>query len=73
MKRLHLVVTLMLFLIAGIPEAFAQNRNITGKVTGADGQPVVGATVAAKGTQVATQTNSDGVFSLSVPEGADRW
>jgi len=62
----------MLFLIAGIPEAFAQNRNITGKVTGTDGQPVVGATVTAKGTQVATQTNSDGIFSLSVPGGVDR-
>jgi TonB-linked SusC/RagA family outer membrane protein len=71
MKKLHVVFIFMLLLIAGLPAAFAQNRNVTGKITGADGQPVVGATVAAKGTQAATQTNSDGVFSLSVPDAAN--
>src|SRR4030095_13499637 len=47
--------------------AFAQ-KNITGKVTGApNNQPIYGATVAVKGTTVATQTNADGLFTIRVP------
>lgn len=41
---------------------------ITGKVTsGADKQPIFGATVSVKGSTVATQTNKDGVYTISVP------
>lgn len=48
--------------------AFSQQKTITGKVMDlGTGQPVAGATVAAKGSTAATQTNSDGSFSLSVP------
>ena len=72
MKHLHLVLVFMLMIVAGIPAAFAQTRNITGKITDASNQPVVGATVTAKGTSNATQTNSDGIFSLSVPNRAQR-
>lgn len=72
MRQLRLVFVFMLLLIAGMPAAFAQNRTITGKITDATGQPVVGATVAAKGSQAATQTNSEGVFSLSVPNSVQR-
>lgn len=63
MKKLHLVLLFMLFLLAGITASFAQQRTISGKITDPNGQPVVGATVAAKGTNAATQTNSDGNFS----------
>lgn len=50
--------------------AFAQ-RSVSGKVTSdADKQPIFGATVSVKGTNVATQTNSEGNFTLTVP--ADR-
>jgi TonB-linked SusC/RagA family outer membrane protein len=50
--------------------AFAQNRVITGKVTDSkDGSGVAGATVSVKGTRIATQTKSDGTFSISVPSG----
>src|SRR5260221_9983916 len=46
----------------------AQQKTVTGKITDAQGQPIVGATIAAKGTTaVATQTNSDGNFSITVP------
>ena len=72
MKKLHLLLVFLFLLLAGIPAAFAQSRNITGKITDANGQPIVGATVTAKGTTVATQTNSDGVFSITVPAGAQR-
>ncbi|HEY6063685.1 MAG TPA: TonB-dependent receptor plug domain-containing protein, partial [Chitinophagaceae bacterium] len=59
---------IMLLLIAQI--SFAQNRVVTGKVTDSkDGSGVPGATVSAKGTRNATQTATDGSFSLSVPSG----
>jgi len=45
----------------------AQQKTVTGKITDAQGQPIVGATVAARGTAVATQTNPDGNFSITVP------
>ncbi|WEK36249.1 MAG: TonB-dependent receptor [Candidatus Pseudobacter hemicellulosilyticus] len=43
---------------------------VTGKVTGsADKQPVFGATVSVKGSNVATQTNNVGVYTINVPSG----
>jgi len=50
---------------------FAQNRVITGKVTDQkDGSPLPGVSVIVKGTTAGTQTNLDGVYSLTVPDGA---
>ena len=72
MRKLHLVLVFTLLLFAAMPAAIAQTRSITGKVTDANGQPVVGATVTAQGTQISTQTNSDGVFSISVPTSVER-
>lgn len=48
--------------------SFAQ-KVVTGKVTGADNQPAAGATVTVTGTNVATQTDANGNFSISVPQG----
>lgn len=56
-------VCLLLFATIG----FAQQRTITGKVTDANNVPVAGATVALKGSNVATQTDAQGDFSLAVP------
>ena len=72
MKQLRLSLIFMFLVLAAIPAAFAQNKTITGKITDANGQPIVGATVAARGSNVATQTNSDGIFSLTVPSGVQR-
>ena len=49
--------------------ALAQQRTVTGRITDANNQPVVGATVAVKGTNVATQTDANGNYSLNVPSG----
>jgi TonB-linked SusC/RagA family outer membrane protein len=46
--------------------AFSQ-RTVTGRVSGSNNQPIVGATVSVKGTQVATTTGDDGGFSIAVP------
>src|SRR5437868_458052 len=66
--------TLMRLLIAAGFLLFANilfaQKTVTGIVTDDNGQPVVGATVAAKGSSAATQTNSEGKFSITVPNGA---
>jgi len=50
--------------------SFSQNA-ITGKVTDSkDGNPVVGATVTVKGTKTATQTATDGTYSINAPANA---
>ena len=44
-------------------------KTITGKVIGSDNQPVIGATISVKGTNVATKTSTTGDFELAVPSG----
>ncbi len=41
---------------------------VSGKVTGANGEPLIGATVLLKGTSIGTVTDLDGAFTLDVPE-----
>jgi TonB-linked SusC/RagA family outer membrane protein len=54
-----------------VTQVFAQNRTITGTVTAKDdGLPLPGASVKVKGSNVGTQTNASGKFSISVPNGA---
>jgi len=53
-----------------VTQVFAQNRTITGTVTAKeDGLPIPGATVKVTGTNVGTQTNASGKFTLSVTNG----
>jgi TonB-dependent starch-binding outer membrane protein SusC len=62
------VAMLYLVLVFSLP-AIAQ-KIVTGKITDESAQqPVVGATVAVRGTNVATQTDVSGNFSISVPAG----
>lgn len=49
-------------------QLFAQNRNITGTVTDALGDPIIGASVQVKGTLIGTITDLDGNFKLEVPQ-----
>ena len=54
-----------------VTQIYAQNRTVTGTVTAKeDGLPIPGATVKVKGSNVGTQTNTAGKFTLSVPSGA---
>jgi TonB-linked SusC/RagA family outer membrane protein len=48
---------------------YAQNRQITGTVTSAEGV-VPGASVAVKGTTIGVMTDANGAFRLAVPENA---
>jgi TonB-linked SusC/RagA family outer membrane protein len=62
-----LMTTLFIFLSYIV---VAQTR-VTGKVNGPDAKPVFGATVAVKGTSVATTTGSDGAYSIVLPPNHD--
>lgn len=44
---------------------------VTGKITDSKGEPIIGASVKAKGTNLGTVTDVDGNFSMDVPVGAD--
>ncbi|WP_418983964.1 SusC/RagA family TonB-linked outer membrane protein [Alistipes sp.] len=59
---LSLIAAMGLFALAE-----AQNQQVSGTVSGPDGQPVAGATVMVDGTQVGTTTNADGSFTVSAP------
>jgi TonB-linked SusC/RagA family outer membrane protein len=56
--------------LAGIV-LYAQTRTIRGKITEAgSGEPLIGATVMAKGTSSGTITDLDGSYDLTIPENA---
>lgn len=64
-QRLWMVMWLLLTTTL----ALAQQKTISGKITDATNQPAVGATISVKGTNVATQTDVNGNFSIKVPAG----
>lgn len=70
MKRKLMLLLTCLFI--GIGLVTAQNQKVTGVVISEeDGQPVIGASVLVKGTQIGTVTNIDGKFELpNVPSSA---
>jgi TonB-linked SusC/RagA family outer membrane protein len=47
--------------------AFAQDFPVTGKVLGADGQPLQGVSVQVKGTKTGTFSQADGTFKITAP------
>ena len=49
---------------------YAQDRQVSGKVTSADGTPVSGVSVSIVGTTKATQTDASGNFKITVAPGA---
>ncbi len=57
---------LLICLFMGV-SAMAQDRVVTGKISGGD-EPLVGASVVLKGTTKGTLTDIDGNFSVSAPE-----
>jgi len=65
MKR-KLLSFLFVWMIS-ILTVWSQNRTVTGLVT--DGsEPIIGATVAVKGTTAGTTTDENGKFSINIPE-----
>src|SRR3954469_3770035 len=66
MKKL---AVLFLLLFASHVHLMAQNRTVTGKITDSRGAPISGASVSVRETNVATQTNADGIFTINMGTG----
>jgi TonB-dependent starch-binding outer membrane protein SusC len=66
MKKLFRVFLLLLFLVASASGAYAQ-RTVTGTVLDKNQQPVPGANVVVKGTQIGAVTDLLGKFTITVP------
>jgi TonB-dependent starch-binding outer membrane protein SusC len=60
--RYSLTVFFIFFGLAAVSQ-----RTVKGKVTGPDAKPVFGATVAVKNTNVATTTDADGSYTITLP------
>lgn len=68
LKPLAFRIGMLLSLLFTVTILFAQQREITGTINNANtSDPVVGATVSVKGSNVATQTDANGNFTITVP------
>ena len=63
-KKLTLTITAVLFAAMSV---FAQNMQVSGKVTSTDGTAIAGATVVVEGTNLGTTTDGDGKYTISAP------
>lgn len=68
MRKIVTLVMGMLFL--AFSSAYAQTREVSGRVTDASGAPLPGISVLVKGTKSGTTTDASGNFSIQVKEGA---
>ena len=64
MRKLILIVSAVFVFVLN---ASAQNRTVTGKVTDEKGTPLEGVSVTSPNGKQGTQTDKDGVYSISVP------
>jgi TonB-linked SusC/RagA family outer membrane protein len=66
MKILRIVLVVLVLQALFLP-VIAQDLVVTGKVNGKTGEPLPGATVSVKGTNVASTTDAGGNFTIHVP------
>ena len=66
MKILRFVIAVLVLQAVFLP-VHAQEILVTGKITAKTGEPLVGATVAIKRSNIATTTDPEGKFSIHVP------
>jgi TonB-dependent starch-binding outer membrane protein SusC len=66
--KLMVVTALFLFLGLAWSTAQAQGRQVSGKVTEANGGPLPGVTVQVKGTTSGTASDAEGNFTIAVPD-----
>lgn len=69
MKKMFTKLGFTIMLVVLFQSFVISQQTISGVVTGSDNEPVIGASIIVKGTTVGTITDSDGSYSLVVPEG----
>jgi len=60
---------LLVMVMLGSFSSFAQDRKVSGKVSGPDGQGIPGVSILVKGTSTGTTTDVNGSFSVNVKSG----
>ena len=71
-SRKCILLYLMIFAsLLNAQNALGQERTISGKVVDENNEPLPGLTIIIKGTTIGTQTDFNGLYSLSVPESND--
>lgn len=68
MKRCLLLCLGCMLLLGHV--SFGQGLTISGKVTDDNGETILGASVLIKGTSIGTITDSDGLYTISAPDGS---
>ena len=68
--RIGILLTLV-FCFSSSFEAFSQDQDISGTVTGEDGVPLPGANIVVKGQSIGVSADFDGKYSIAVPSGDD--
>jgi TonB-linked SusC/RagA family outer membrane protein len=63
-------IVLLFLAVLATGSLLAQNRTVTGTVSDANGEPIVGATVTVEGTTIGVPTGANGEFSFEVPSDA---
>jgi len=71
LKSLLLLCVLLLSTLLTFAQDSAEHRQVTGKVTGSDGQGIPGVSVLVKGTQHGTSTDASGNFTLGLRDEKD--
>lgn len=69
-RHFPFLTVLMMFLMAGITQAYAQDITASGQVVEQSDEPLIGATVKVKGTSTGTATDIDGRFTLKCKAGS---
>lgn len=67
-KNLFNIFLVCVFCVAAIPDMFAQQIKVTGKVTDSTNEGMPGVNVQVKGTATGTITDFDGNYSIDVPD-----
>ena len=68
MRKLNILILMLLFSLFSIAVLFGQALEISGTVTEAlTGDPLPGANIAVKGTNLGTASDRDGNFNLTLP------
>src|SRR6185295_13220109 len=63
-------ISVMLGMLLCLATAWAQNKQVSGKVTDVNGSPLAGISVKQKGGRGGLSTDANGSFSISVPSNA---
>jgi TonB-linked SusC/RagA family outer membrane protein len=64
------ILLMVICLVLGMYQVWAQERTISGKVTDEAGKPIFGASILVKGTKSGTVTDEEGNFKLTLGAGA---